>query len=217
MFGSFDQNFDIRICFVDGGSDNILTLEGGLDVVRVLERYFQGEAFEMIVTHGSVVSQLSVRIGRSLGLPDNELLFLEQAAMLHDIGICKVHAPDIGLCGEYPYIMHGVLGREILENEGCPRHALVCERHIGVGLTESDIVRQGLPLPLRDMVPRSVTEEIICFADLFYSKKPGMLATMKSVESVRRNLAKFGEKNLQIFDTWLARFGSALEGDCTTG
>ncbi|NVN93455.1 MAG: HD domain-containing protein [Desulfuromonadales bacterium] len=167
----------------------------------------------MIVTHGSAVSELSASIGRGLGLPDDDLQFLQQAAMLHDIGICKVHAPDIGLYGGYPYIMHGILGREILEQEGYPQHALVCERHIGVGLTEADIIGQGLPLPLRDMTPQNTSEEIVCFADLFYSKKPDKLDRMKSVESVRRKLAVFGEKNLQIFDSWLVRFGRVFSFD----
>jgi uncharacterized protein len=160
--------------------DVFLTLHEGmaLDVKAILNKYFQGEALAMVITHGSVVSDLSKGIGRNLGLPVEELLFLEQAAMLHDIGICRVHAPEIGLHGDNPYIMHGILGREILEAEGFPRHALVCERHIGVGLTEVDIINQRLPLPVRDMTPQNITEEIVCFADLYFSKKPDSLERM---------------------------------------
>jgi len=182
-----------------------------LNVRAILGKYFQGDAFAMVVTHGSVVAELSVRIGRRLGLSAEELLFLEQAAMLHDIGICRVHAPDIGLHGDNPYIMHGILGREILETEGFPRHALVCERHIGVGLTEADITTQRLPLPIRDMAPQGVVEEIVCFADLFFSKKLGSLEQMKAPGSVRQKLAKFGDEKLHIFDSWLARFGAAFD------
>lgn len=185
-----------------------------LEVKTILDKYFQGEALAMVVTHGAVVAKLSVRIGRSLGLGDEDLLFLEQAAMLHDIGICRVYAPDIGLYGDSPYIMHGILGREILEAEGFPRHALVCERHIGVGLTEADITTQGLPLPIRNMAPQGVAEEIVCFADLFFSKKLGSLEQMKAAGDVRQKLAKFGEEKLQIFDSWLVRFGAAIEDGC---
>jgi uncharacterized protein len=180
------------------------------EAMAILGRYFQGETLDMIVAHGSAVSDLSLKIGRSLGLPDEELDFLEQAALLHDIGISAVHAPGIGLFGSHPYIMHGILGRDILEGEGLPRHALVCERHIGVGLNEADISRQRLPLPLRDMSPRTLTEEIICFADLFFSKQPGRLDRMKSVSKVREKLAQFGEDKLQIFDSWMERFGDAF-------
>lgn len=181
-----------------------------LDTYAVLKRYFDGESLELIVAHGAAVANLALDIGRSLDLADGELTFLEEAAMLHDIGVCRVHAPGIGVYGDAPYIMHGILGRAILEEEGLPRHALVCERHIGVGLSEVDISSQRLPLPLRDMTPQVLTEEIICFSDLFFSKKPGKLSHRKSVHRVRGKLAGFGEGKIQIFDAWLVRFGAAL-------
>lgn len=180
------------------------------DLLAILGRYFQDTTLDMIIAHGGAVAELSLKIGRNLGLPAEELEFLEEAALLHDIGICSVHAPDIGLHGSHPYIMHGILGREILEGEGLPRHALVCERHIGVGLNEADITSQRLPLPLRDMSPRSLTEEIVCFADLFFSKQPGRFDRIKPVSKVREKLAGFGDDKLQIFDSWLERFGDAL-------
>ena len=181
-----------------------------LDTYAVLKRYFEGDLLELIVTHGRSVANLALDVGRSLDLADDELDFLEEAAMLHDIGVCRVHAPGIGIYGDSHYIMHGILGRIILEEEGLPRHALVCERHIGVGLSEVDIVSQGLPLPLRDMTPQVLTEEIICFSDLFFSKKVGELSHRKSAQRVREKLADFGEGKVQIFDTWLVRFGAAL-------
>jgi len=181
-----------------------------LDTGGVLQRYFTGEALKVMVTHGRVVADLALAIGRGQALSDTELEFIEEAAMLHDIGTCRVEAFDIGLHGPHPYIMHGILGRQILEEEGLPRHALVCERHIGVGLTVSDIVKQRLPLPQRDMIPLTVPEEIICFADLFFSKKPGRLERRKPVAKVRAKLAGFGVDKVQIFDSWLERFGAAF-------
>jgi uncharacterized protein len=182
-----------------------------LDTIGVLGRYFEGEALATVITHGRVVADLALAVGRKAALPDEECDFISEAAMLHDIGVCRVAAPEIGALGPHPYIMHGVLGREILEREGLPRHALVCERHIGVGLTIIDIVGQHLPLPCRDMAPRTTTEEIICFADLFFSKKPGRLEQRKSPERVREKLSCFGQDKLQIFDTWMGRFGAALQ------
>jgi len=179
-------------------------------MIALLNRYVHGQAGEIVVTHGSAVAALALAVGRRLVLPEEELLFLGEAAMLHDIGICRVYAPDIGLFGTLPYIVHGVVGREILEAEGLSRHALVCERHIGVGLNIADIANQRLPLPHRDMTPQTLAEEIICFADLFYSKKPGKLEQMKSPARVREKLAHFGVDKVQIFDGWLERFGGAL-------
>jgi uncharacterized protein len=181
-----------------------------LDVIGILGRYFEGEALATVVTHGRVVADLALAVGREASLSGEECIFIGEAAILHDIGVCRVAAPEIGALGLHPYIMHGILGREILEREGLPRHALVCERHIGVGLTITDIVDRQLPLPCRDMAPSTTAEEIICFADLFFSKKPGRLEQRRSVERVREKLSFFGRDKVQIFDIWMVRYGAAL-------
>jgi len=180
------------------------------DMIGILGKYFEGEALAIVVTHGRMVADLALAVAREASLPDEECGFIGEAALLHDIGVCGVCAPGIGALGSHPYIMHGILGREILEREGLPRHALVCERHIGVGLTITDIVDRKLPLPCRDMAPRTTAEEIICFADLFFSKKPGRLEQRKSAEQVREKLFSFGTEKVQIFDNWMMRYGSAL-------
>ncbi len=181
--------------------------------IKLLKRYFSGDALEIVTVHSRQVSKLAVEIARQQQLESGETEFIREAALLHDIGICQVDAPGIGVHGDKPYIMHGVLGRQILEAEGLPCHALVCERHTGVGLTLDDIIRQNLPLPHRDLTPQTPAEEIICFADLFYSKTPGKLTHRKSAEKVRRKLEPFGESKLQIFDSWLARYGAAVRDE----
>ena len=128
----------------------------------------------------------------------------KRGALLHDIGIVHVDAPAIACFGAEPYIRHGVLGADILRNEGLERHALVCERHTVTGLTLQQIAKQGLPIPHRDMQPVSIEEQIICFADKFFSKTK--LDREKTVEQARRSLEKFGEEGLVKFDTWCARF-----------
>lgn len=180
------------------------------DVRQILEKYFTGEDLEMVLTHGRMVAELACTVGRHLRLKEDEIKFLYEAAMLHDIGICRVNAPRIGMHGSEPYITHGIIGRQILENEGLPQYAPICERHIGVGLTTQDIQAQQLPLPERDMSPQNLYEEIICFADLFYSKNPGKLEHRKTVERVREKLSAFGDHKVEIFDGWLQRFGKGL-------
>ncbi|HEY3307598.1 MAG TPA: HDIG domain-containing protein [Desulfuromonadaceae bacterium] len=181
-----------------------------MDTEVLLRKYFCDDALAMILAHGRVVADLAIDIAKEQGIAGTELRFVEEAALLHDIGICKVQAAEIGLHGKHPYIMHGILGRKILESEGLPEHALVCERHIGVGLTVEDIEAQKLPLPFRIMQPVSTAEQIICFADLFFSKKPGYFEQRKSPGQVRAKLAAFGELKVKIFDEWLGRFGTAL-------
>jgi uncharacterized protein len=173
---------------------------------KLLARYLEGKPLEIVLEHSRHVADLALEVADRLALPEETRLFIEEAALLHDIGVCRVHAPTLGLYGPHPYITHGVHGREILDREGLHLHALVCERHTGVGLTLQDIARQNLPLPHREMCPESLSEQIICFADLFYSKKPGRLAERKTVEKVRKKLLPFGEEKVEIFDSWLARF-----------
>jgi uncharacterized protein len=127
--------------------------------------------------------------------------------MLHDIGIFLTNEPKIGCNGDKTYICHGYLGREILEKEGFPKHALVCERHVGVGLTVKDIEEKHLPVPKRDMMPVSIEEQIICFADKFFSKDSNFLLKEKPLERVRNSIAKFGEEKIRKFDDWLKVFG----------
>jgi uncharacterized protein len=130
--------------------------------------------------------------------------FLEEAAMLHDIGIFLTDAPGIECHGSEPYICHGYLGAELLRKEGLPRHALVCERHTGAGLSLEQIIAQQLPVPHREMLPVTLEEQVICFADKFYSKSH--LERTRTPEQAEKSLAKFGEEGVARFHTWCERF-----------
>ena len=133
-----------------------------------------------------------------------DLAFLEEAALLHDIGIFYCYAPEINCYGTYPYICHGYLGADLLRKAGYPHHALVCERHTGTGISTEMIHRHLMPLPCRDMQPQSLEEQLICFADKFFSKsKP---CEEKSVNKVRKKMAQYGEQSVRRFDAWCERF-----------
>jgi uncharacterized protein len=179
-----------------------------MNVVALLEKYYVDPvALSIVVEHSRLVAEKATRVVDALGRTDIDRRFVEEAAWLHDIGVCRTASPKIGCHGDEPYIRHGIIGRQILEAEGLQRHALVCERHIGVGLSVEDIRAQGLPLPDRDMSPQSIEERIICFADLFYSKKTGDVYQEKSLDSVREKLALFGGHKVGIFEEWLREFG----------
>lgn len=180
-----------------------------MNVRHILTRHFGNatEACSIVLEHSRMVADKALRVARALNDPALDLLFIEEAALLHDIGVCGTDSPGIGCSGDAPYILHGIIGREILEAEGLPRHAMVCERHIGVGLTVDDIVSQGLPLPLREMVPVTREERIICYADLFFSKKGDSLRHEKSPPEIRKGLIRHGEHRVAIFEQWLQEFG----------
>ncbi len=174
---------------------------------KILAEHFSPLALQIIIDHSRYVAKKALAIAKSCSFAGTlDLVFIEQAALLHDIGVSMTDAPYLDCHGKAPYICHGVLGREILEKAGLPRHALVSERHIGVGLTVEDIINQKLPLPLRDMLPLSNEEKIIACADLFYSKKRQTLSQEKSIEQVRSDLHKFGVAKAQVFDQWVIDF-----------
>ncbi|WP_085812507.1 HD domain-containing protein [Geoanaerobacter pelophilus] len=175
----------------------------------LLEKYFENNqvALDIVYRHSRNVADKALEIATKAGLPQEELDFIEEAALLHDIGVCRIYAPKLNCFGKAPYVWHGVIGREILDAEGLPRHAMVCERHIGVGLTAADIVAQRLRLPVREMSPVTTCERIVALADLFFSKKGGELDLEKSTQQVRCDLLRFGEEKVQIFESWLSAFG----------
>lgn len=178
-----------------------------MNAVALLEKYFPAkDAFWIILEHSRLVATKALQTARILDHGGVDLSFLEEAALLHDIGVCRTAAPRFHCHGTEPYIRHGVIGREILEGEGFPRHALICERHIGVGLSVADIRSQKLPLPEEEMMPLSLEEKIVCFADLFYSKSPDKSGKEKTIDEIKKGLGKFGKQKVMIFEEWLNEF-----------
>jgi len=174
----------------------------------IIEKYYYGheKAMQILIEHSEAVAKKALQIARNINNPDIDLKFIEEACMIHDIGIIYTNAPDLACFGEKPYICHGYLGREIIEKEGYPKHALVCERHTGIGLTEGMIREQKLPIPVRNMVPESLEEIIICYADTFFSKSKGQLGVEKPLDKVLKSLRKHGEKNAEVFMEWHTLF-----------
>ncbi|HYQ47622.1 MAG TPA: hypothetical protein VEP69_01025, partial [Thermodesulfovibrionales bacterium] len=62
----------------------------------------------------------------------------------------------------------------------------------------------------RDMLPCSLEEKIICYADKFFSKTVGKLGTKKSTSEVRDEMKKFGRERLNAFDKLHALFSNKL-------
>lgn len=180
-----------------------------MDPIKLLEKFYPpgSLAHRVLLRHSRRVADHAVAVARRLApTTPVDIRFVEEAALLHDIGILHTAAPKIGCFGPLPYLAHASKGREMLEAEGLPRHALVCERHVGVGLSAAEIMALKLPLPHREMVPLSVEEEIITYADLFYSKNPVEQDRPRPVAQVRIKLAAYGATKVAVFDGWHARF-----------
>jgi len=177
-----------------------------MDPIEIINRYYSNtsDVYHILVTHSRSVADKALAIARMHPELNLDTRFVEEAAMLHDIGIYLCNAPEIDCHGEAEYICHGYLGADFLREAGYPEHALVCERHTGAGLSLQDIIKQNLPLPHRDMLPVSMEEQVICFADKFFSKTK--LDKEKSVEGARKSLLKHGTEGLVRFDRWCELF-----------
>jgi uncharacterized protein len=177
-----------------------------MDVNKIIEKYYTKNSplYAILMEHSVAVTQKALAISAKHPELHIDNQFVGEAGMLHDIGIFKTNAPSIHCYGTEPYIAHGYLGSELLQAEGFPQHALVCERHTGTGLSPEEIVAQNLPVPHRDMQPLSIEEKVICFADCFFSKTK--LGIEKTPEQAAASLSKFGEQSVERFVEWCGIF-----------
>ena len=171
----------------------------------ITKYYEEGSALlDLLLTHSEMVARKALAVADAARL-DIDRDFVYNAAMLHDIGIFRCDAPGIYCHGVEPYIRHGVIGGELLRQEGLEAYARVCERHTGSGLTAKEIAETGMPLPHVDFLPETLEEKLICYADKFYSKS-GDPKEEKSLERVRHSMSKFGPDSLARFDALHALF-----------
>lgn len=177
-----------------------------MNPLDIINKYYlkNSNLYTILVEHSQAVTEKSIEIASKHPEFNVDIQFIREAGMLHDIGIFKTNAPSIHCSGHHPYITHGYLGSELLQQEGYPRHALVCERHTGTGISLEEIIAKNLPLPHRDMQPISIEEQIICFADKFYSKS--RLDKEKSIDEIILEMSKLGENHSKKFKAWCNLF-----------
>ena len=174
-----------------------------IDPLQMIDRFYpDGDPAKAILCkHSTQVMEKALAILDAspwAALLDRELI--RAGALLHDIGIRKCHAPDIGCNGKLPYIAHGIAGAAMLRklDPELEKIARICERHTGTGLSAAEIKKRGIPLPERDLMPETPEEKLVCLADKFFSKSAEMKE--KSLPDIRRSMAKFGSENVARFD-----------------
>jgi uncharacterized protein len=181
-----------------------------MDPVAIIRQFYIPDSplYRSLIRHSRQVAQKSLEIADTVANQKPDRDFLENAAMLHDIGIFLTDAPSIGCTGEKPYICHGYLGKKLLDAAGLPAaYGWVCERHTGAGITRKNILSNHLPLPDRDMVPITLEEKIICVADKYFSKSTDHTDDPVSTRTVIENLNKIAPDHAQRFSAWAGEFG----------
>ncbi len=170
-----------------------------MDYLSIINKYYPEEGNgeqtssdlrRLLLKHSRQVADRCLLIARKHKELPIDTQFLEEAAMLHDIGIYQCDAPSIFCHGKEPYLRHGPIGGELLRQEGYERHARVAERHTGTGLPGYE--------------PETLEEQIVCYADKFYSKSSP--DHERTVFETARSLEKFGHEGVEKFLAWAKRF-----------
>lgn len=177
-----------------------------MDPLSIIEKYYPADDAlrRLLLRHSNDVC------ARALSIVDRhpelgaDRRLVEQGAMLHDIGIFRTDAPGIHCHGTEPYLMHGYIGAQLMRSEGLDDIARICERHTGTGLTASHIAQLKLPLPPGDYVPERIEEQIVCYADKFFSKSHP--DRRRTIERTAQSLEKFGLEGVVVFKRWAELF-----------
>ena len=177
-----------------------------MDYQSIIDKYypFDNQLKNILMEHSRHVADKALSIVDKHPELGADRAFVEEAAMLHDIGILRCDADGICCFGTEPYIKHGIIGAQMMRDEGYEKHARVCERHTGAGITLHQIEERHLPLPHQNFLPETIEEKIVCYADKFFSKTK--LDKEKSLESAIRSISRFGEDGVERFLKWTEIF-----------
>ena len=108
-----------------------------------------------VIEHCKTVAKIALKIARKLekkGFNPN-LKLVEIGALLHDIGRSKTHT-----------VHHAIVGAKIAKQNGLPEPIIrIIERHVGGGITAQEAKKLGWPV--RDYIPKTLEEKIVCYAD----------------------------------------------------
>ena len=150
--------------------------------------------YDIILNHSLSVLGKSVDIIAKRKL-HNKIDFdlIVSGCLLHDIGAFEFMKNFNRK--QIDYLKHGIIGAKILRNEKLYKEALICERHIGSGLSKKYIIENNLPLPKKDFLPVTLEQKLICYADKFHSKS----GKMDNLESNKKEMKKFGKEPLRRF------------------
>jgi uncharacterized protein len=182
-----------------------MLVPGDKEILALHEKHAPSQgAFDLVHTHCVIVCGIAEQLLRH---PDSGLdaELVRAGSLLHDIGVYRLYDAD-GKLDDSEYVRHGLLGHELLAEEGFPQ--TVCRFascHTGVGLSREDVRRQRLPLPAADYLAVSAEEQLVMYADKFHSKTdpPVFLTAGSYAASIRQ----FGEDKAAVFGSLRERFG----------
>ena len=177
------------------------------EILALHEKYAPTPAaLDLVYTHSRIVCGITEQLHSRPG-PGREvdIDLVRAGGLLHDIGVYRLY-DDAGTLDHANYIRHGLLGYQLLEEEGLPE--AICRfaaRHTGVGLSRDDVLTQQLPLPPADYPAETGEERLVMYADKFHSKTtpPVFLTAAAYADTLKR----FGHDKVAAFQAMRADFG----------
>jgi uncharacterized protein len=188
-----------------------------MDAISIIHHFYPADDDfrKLLLLHSNQVKDKALQILSNCKLKLDRTI-VENGALLHDIGIGRCHAPSILCNGTEPYLAHGIIGAAMLRelDPSLEPYARICERHTGTGITAAEVTAQNLPIPIKDYLPETPEEKLICLADKFFSKSGDLRE--KSLADIRRSLSRFGADTLARLDEMCELF-SLGEGPAPAG
>ena len=168
-------------------------------------------ALDLVYSHCVIVcavaEQLCSRPGPGLGVDIDavDIGLVRAGSLLHDIGVYRLY-DDAGDLDHANYIRHGLLGYELLLQEGLPEALCrFASHHTGVGLSREDVVAQRLPIPPADYLAETGEERLVMYADKFQSKTTPPVFRTAPASAAR--LRRFGQEKVLAFQAMRDTFG----------
>ena len=161
------------------------------------------EAFDLVYTHCRIVCRIAEQLLDGHSRLDAELV--RAGCLLHDIGVYRLY-DGAGELDHARYVRHGVLGDELLGEEGFGGELRrFCSHHVGVGISGDDVGRERLPIPVADYLADSGEERLVMYADKFHTKSSP--PTFLTADSYAARVGRFGPGKAAAFAALRAEFG----------
>lgn len=174
------------------------------------QRYAQSPILlELVWSHSCILADICLQLMQS-GLFETAQLptsLVIQACLLHDTGVYLCDGfewipgqPSMGR----PYIQHMIVGAWILLKEGYSGPIVqVAYAHKATGITEADVTKFAMQLPLQSYPVTSLLQQLVCYASKHHSKVPKFRTPAEIVQS----LEKYGPEKVAQFAHWYEFFG----------
>ncbi len=144
-----------------------------------------------VINHCISVRDIAVKIAKKASA---NVELVEAGSLLHDIGRSKTHG-----------IHHAIEGVKIAKQLGLDKSVIgIIECHIGAGILRNDAKQLGLPI--KDFLPTSLEEKIVCHAD--------NLVNANKRQPVEKEIEKALSKGLKNYAIHLVKLHKELSEIC---